>query len=146
MNLEDKLKKDLELKEKYFNSLTNTILDKIKEEKDDFILIPRLFEIIDNSKKIERNKLEDPNEIKVLVVELEVEGTAFDFKNMDENGFKGIYKDEFLENFKLYRIKKIEKRGKRFFYDTEFDETKINKSSKFKIYNIIKAWKNYNKY
>lgn len=53
-----------------------------------------------NSKKIERNKLEDPNEIKVLVVELEVEGTAFDFKNMDENGFKGIYKDEFLENFK----------------------------------------------
>lgn len=100
MNLEDKLKKDLELKEKYFNSLRNTILDKIKEEKDDFILIPRLFEIIDNSKKIERNKLEDPNEIKVLVVELEVEGTAFDFKSMDENGFKGIYKDEFLENFK----------------------------------------------
>ena len=36
MNLEDKLKKELELKEKYFNSLTNTILDKIKEEKDDF--------------------------------------------------------------------------------------------------------------
>lgn len=35
---------------------------------------------------------------------------------------------------------------KRLSYDKEFDEAKINKSSKFKIYSIIEAWKNYNNY
>lgn len=69
----------------------------------------------------------------VITINLHGENIKYDF---DDNN----------ENFKLYRIKKMEKRGKRFFYDTEFSETKINKSSKFKIYNIIKAWKNYNKY
>jgi hypothetical protein len=47
---------------------------------------------------------------------------------------------------RLYKIKEITKIGKRFSYNKEFDETKINKSSKFKIYTIVKAWKNYNNY
>lgn len=54
--------------------------------------------------------------------------------------------DDDSEKLTLHSIKKITKVGKRFIYEKEWNETKINKSSKFKIYNIVKAWKNYNKY
>ena len=54
--------------------------------------------------------------------------------------------DDDSEELRLYKIKEITKVGKSFSYKKEWNETKINKSSTFKIYNIIRAWKNYNKY
>ena len=56
--------------------------------------------------------------------------------------FGGYKREKFIVTINLHgtNIKK------RFSYEKEWGETKIKKSSKFKIYSIIKAWKNYNKY
>lgn len=70
-----------------------------------------------------------------FVITINLHGTNRKYEFDDDN-----------ERLTLYLIKKITKIGKRFSYEKEWNETKINKSSKFKIYNIVKAWKNYNKY
>ena len=56
--------------------------------------------------------------------------------------FSGYKREKFIVTINLQGTNM----KKRLSYDKEFDEAKINKSSKFKIYSIIEAWRNYNNY
>lgn len=47
------------------------------------------------------------------------------------------------QDVKLYKIIEIDKS---FYHKKEYISTKITEDSKIKIYNIVSAWKNYNRY
>lgn len=54
--------------------------------------------------------------------------------------------DYYLNKYQEVKLHKVIEIDKNFYHKSEFKITEITNDSKIKIYNIINAWKNYNRY